>query len=269
VIPVLLFPNIDPIAVQIGPLAIRWYALAYIAGIVLSWRLMRRLAAQSPKVATNTQVDDFVSWATLGVVVGGRLGYCLFYQPSVYLADPLAILRVWTGGMSFHGGMLGVAIAIFWFCRHYRIPVLGFADRLAVCAPIGLGLGRVANFINGELWGRPAPASLPWAMIFPRGGDIPRHPSQIYQALMEGLILFLIMFFLSRRETIRSRFGALTGVFLIGYAVARITGEFFREPDEFLGFLVFGATMGQLLSIPMLLAGLWLALRRTAGPRSD
>jgi phosphatidylglycerol---prolipoprotein diacylglyceryl transferase len=269
VIPVLLFPNVDPIAVQIGPLAIRWYALAYIVGIVLSWRLMRRLATEFPQVATTTQVDDFVSWATLGVVLGGRLGYCLFYQPSVYLADPIAILRVWTGGMSFHGGMLGVAIAIFWFCRHYGISVLGFADRLAVCAPIGLGLGRVANFINGELWGRPAPASLPWAMIFPRAGDVPRHPSQIYQALMEGLILFLIMFFLSRRETLRSRIGVLTGIFLIGYAVARIIGEFFREPDDFLGFLAFGATMGQLLSIPMLLAGLWLALRRTTGPRSD
>lgn len=263
-IPVLLFPNLDPVAIQIGPLAIRWYALAYIVGIILSWRLMRRLAAQSPEIATTTQVDDFVSWATLGVVLGGRLGYCLFYQPSVYLADPIGILRVWTGGMSFHGGMLGVAIAIVLFCRHYRIPILGFSDRLAVCAPIGLGLGRVANFINGELWGRPASASLPWAMIFPRADTVPRHPSQIYQALMEGLILFLIMFSLSRREAIRARFGLLTGIFLIGYGVARITGELFREPDDFLGFLWFGATMGQLLSIPMVVAGLWLVLRRKA-----
>jgi phosphatidylglycerol:prolipoprotein diacylglycerol transferase len=261
VIPVLLFPNLDPVAVQIGPLAIRWYALAYIVGIVVSWRLMRRLVAQSPEVATTTQVDDFVSWATLGIVLGGRLGYCLFYQPSVYLADPLGILRVWTGGMSFHGGMLGVAIAILLFCRRYHISILGFGDRLAVCAPIGLGLGRIANFINGELWGRPAPEYLPWAMIFPRAGMVPRHPSQIYQALMEGLILFLIMFFLSRRESIRARPGLLTGIFLIGYGVARITGELFREPDDFLGFLAFGATMGQLLSIPMLLAGLWLVLR--------
>jgi phosphatidylglycerol:prolipoprotein diacylglycerol transferase len=261
VIPVLPFPNLDPVALQIGPLAIRWYALAYIAGIILSWRLMRRLVAQPPEIATRLQVDDFVSWATLGVVLGGRLGYCLFYQPSVYLADPLAILRVWTGGMSFHGGMLGVAIAVFWFCRHSGIPILGFADRLAVCAPIGLGLGRIANFINGELWGRPASPSLPWAMIFPRADALPRHPSQIYQALMEGLILFLVMFLLSRREAIRARFGTLTGVFLIGYAIARIIGEMFREPDDFLGFLWFGATMGQLLSIPMLLAGLWLAAR--------
>ncbi len=258
----LLFPDFDPVALQLGPLAIRWYALAYIAGILLSWRLMRRLVIRPPEVATTLQVDDFVSWATLGVVIGGRLGYCLFYQPSLYLADPISILRVWTGGMSFHGGMLGVAIAVLWFCRHHRISVLGFADRLAVCAPIGLGLGRLANFINGELWGRPAPGWLPWAMVFPRGGPVPRHPSQIYQALMEGLLLFLLMFLLSRREAIRARFGLLTGVFLIGYAVARITGEHFREPDAFLGFLWFGATMGQLLSIPMLLAGLWLVLRR-------
>jgi phosphatidylglycerol:prolipoprotein diacylglycerol transferase len=272
VIPVLLFPNLDPVAIQIGPLAIRWYALAYIVGIILSWRLMRRLVAQSPEIATTAQVDDFVSWATLGVVLGGRIGYCLFYQPSVYLADPIGILRVWTGGMSFHGGMLGVTIAILLFCRRYRIPILGFSDRLAVCAPIGLGLGRVANFINGELWGRPASDWLPWAMKFPRTPECPsfpeiciaRHPSQVYQALMEGLILFLIMFLLSRREAIRARFGLLTGIFLIGYGVARITGELFREPDEFLGFLWFGATMGQLLSLPMVAAGLWLVLRRKA-----
>jgi phosphatidylglycerol---prolipoprotein diacylglyceryl transferase len=264
VIAALLFPDFDPVALQIGPLAIRWYALAYIVGILLSWRLLRRLVIRSPEVATTVQVDDFVSWATLGVVLGGRLGYCLFYQPSVYLADPIGILKVWTGGMSFHGGMLGVAIALLWFCRHHRISVLGFADRLAVCAPIGLGLGRVANFINGELWGRPAPDWLPWAMIFPRAGPVPRHPSQIYQALMEGLLLFLVLFLLSRREAILARFGLLTGVFLIGYAVARITGEFFREPDEFLGFLWLGATMGQLLSIPMLIAGFWLVLRRKA-----
>lgn len=261
---VLRFPDLDPVALQLGPLAIRWYALAYIAGIVLSWRLMRSLVRLSPEVATRTHVDDFVSWATLGVVVGGRLGYCLFYQPSVYLADPLGILRVWTGGMSFHGGMLGVAMAIILFCRHHRIPVLGFADRLAVCAPIGLGLGRIANFINGELWGRVASASLPWAMVFPHADAQPRHPSQIYQALMEGLLLFLIMLGLSRGEAMRRRFGAMTGIFLIGYAVARMIGEMFREPDEFLGFFQFGTTMGQLLSVPMLLVGLWLVLRRRA-----
>jgi phosphatidylglycerol---prolipoprotein diacylglyceryl transferase len=260
-IPVLLFPQFDPVLIHIGPSGIRWYALAYITGLVAGWRLVRRLVARSPAAATAQQVDDFLTWATLGVVLGGRLGYVLFYQPVLYMAHPAMILAVWEGGMSFHGGMLGVAVAISVFCYRNSINLLGFADRISVAAPIGLGLGRVANFINGELWGRPASPDLPWAMIFPRAGDVPRHPSQIYQALLEGLCLFVVMFALSRRERIRARFGMLTGVFLCGYAIARIVGEFFREPDAFLGFLAFGATMGQLLSIPMLLAGIWLVLR--------
>ncbi len=255
-IPVLLFPQFDPVAVAIGPFAVRWYALAYIAALVVGWRLVRRWAGLAPAVATKLQVDDFLTWATLGVVLGGRAGYVLFYQPSAFLAAPQRIFAVWEGGMSFHGGMLGVTIAIILYCRHQRIPVLGFADRIAVVAPIGLGLVRVANFVNGELWGREAPASLPWAMIFPTGGPIPRHPSQLYEALMEGVILFILVFTLSRSERVRARFGLLTGVFLSGYAVARIIGEFFREPDAFLGFLVAGATMGQLLSLPMLVAGI-------------
>jgi phosphatidylglycerol---prolipoprotein diacylglyceryl transferase len=260
-IPVLLFPQFDPVIVQIGPFGIRWYALAYIGGLVLGWRLARHLARLTPAVATAVQVDDFLTWATLGVVLGGRLGYVMFYQPQVYLAHPAMILAVWEGGMSFHGGALGVTIAIVWFCRRNAIPLLGFADRIAVCAPIGLGLGRVANFINGELWGRPAPDWLPWAMIFPVAGPEPRHPSQLYQALLEGLVLFLVMFALSRREDLRARYGWLTGAFLVGYGIARITGEFFRQPDIFLGYLLAGATMGQLLSIPMVIAGAWLTLR--------
>ena len=267
-IPVLLFPQFDPYIVQFGPFGIRWYALAYIVGLLLGWRLMRRLAARTPVVATALQVDDFLTWATLGVVLGGRLGYVLFYQPSKYFAHPLEIFQVWQGGMSFHGGALGVAIAIIIFCIRNNIPMLGFADRLAVCAPIGLGLGRIANFINGELWGRPAPDWLPWAMMFPTtgGGMVPRHPSQIYEALLEGLLLFVVMFTLSRRDSVRARFGLLTGVFLLGYGIARGTGELFREPDAFLGFLPFGTTMGQLLCIPMVIAGIWLILRaRTPG----
>ena len=185
----------------------------------------------------------------------------LFYQPSVYLAHPLQIFAVWEGGMSFHGGALGVAIAIIWFCRRNAIPLLGFADRVVVAVPIGLGLGRIANFINGELWGRAAPGWLPWAMIFPNGGAIPRHPSQLYEALLEGLVLFFVMLAQSRRESLRARFGWLSGAFLIGYGIARIAGEFFREPDVFLGYLVGGVTMGQLLCIPMLIAGAWLILR--------
>jgi phosphatidylglycerol---prolipoprotein diacylglyceryl transferase len=260
-IPVLLFPQFDPVILQIGPFGIRWYALAYIAGLVLGWRLARHLVRLPPAVATPIQVDDFLTWATLGVVLGGRLGYVLFYQPQFYLTHPAMILAVWEGGMSFHGGALGMAIAIVWFCRRNAIPLLGFADRVAVCAPIGLGLGRIANFINGELWGRPAPDWLPWAMIFPAAGPEPRHPSQLYQALLEGLVLFLVMFALSRREDLRARFGWLTGAFLVGYGLARIIGEFFRQPDVFLGYLLAGATMGQLLSIPMVLAGAWLILR--------
>jgi phosphatidylglycerol:prolipoprotein diacylglycerol transferase len=260
-IPVLLFPQFNPVIVQLGPLSIRWYALAYIASLVIGWRLVRRFVQLPPVVATPLQVDDFLTWATLGVVLGGRLGYVLFYQPSVYLTHPSMILAVWEGGMSFHGGMLGVAIAITVFCRRNKIALLGFADRIAIVAPIGLGLGRCANFINGELWGRPAPDWLPWAMIFPRAGLEPRHPSQLYEALMEGVILFTVMFVLSRRESLRDRFGLLTGVFLCGYAVARMIGEYFREPDAFLGFLAFGTTMGQILSIPMLVAGLCLIVR--------
>ncbi len=260
-IPVLLFPAFDPVIVQIGPFGIRWYALAYIVGLLLGWRLMRRLVQRTPVVATALQVDDFLTWATLGVVLGGRLGYVLFYQPSVYFSHPAQIFEVWHGGMSFHGGAIGVAVAIVWFCWRNGISILGFADRIAVCTPIGLGLGRIANFINGELWGRPAPDWLPWAMIFPTGGPVPRHPSQIYEALLEGLVLFCVMFTLSRWETIRARAGTLTGAFVLGYGIARITGEFFREPDAFLGFLPFGATMGQVLCIPMLFLGIWLILR--------
>jgi phosphatidylglycerol---prolipoprotein diacylglyceryl transferase len=265
-IPVLLFPQFDPVIVQIGPLAIRWYALAYITGLVLGWRLVRRLVQKTPVVATPVQVDDFLTWATLGVVLGGRLGYVLFYQPSVYFTHPAMILAVWEGGMSFHGGMLGVAIAITLFCRQQKISILGFADRIAIVAPLGLGLGRTANFINGELWGRPAPDWLPWAMIFPRGGMIPRHPSQIYQALLEGVILLIIMALFARKETLRARFGCLTGIFLCGYGVARIIGEHFREPDSFLGFLAFGTTMGQILSVPMIIAGVILILRAKPTP---
>ncbi len=267
-IPVLLFPDFNPTLVQIGPLSIRWYALAYICSLLLGWWIARRLVRRVPVVATPEQTDDFLTWAALGVVLGGRLGYVLFYQPGHFLAEPLSILALWQGGMSFHGGALGVIVALALFCRHEHISMLGFADRVAVVTPIGLGLGRIANFINGELWGRPAPAWLPWATIFPRAGDIPRHPSQIYQAILEGALLFTLLWLLARREAVRARFGLLSGVFLAGYAVARSTGELFREPDAFRGFLFAGSTEGQLLSIPMLIAGVWLILRAMARPRA-
>ena len=268
-IPVLMFPGFDPVLVQVGPLAIRWYALAYIGSLVLGWRIMRRLVRLGPVVATVEQTDDFLTWATLGVVLGGRLGYVLFYQPSQYLANPLGAFAVWQGGMSFHGGVLGVVTALVLYCRRRRIPLLGFADRLAVVVPIGLGLGRIANFINGELWGRIAPDKLPWAMIFPAAGPEPRHPSQLYQASLEGLALLAVLALLCTRPGVRARFGTLTGVFLVGYGFARIVGEFFRQPDAFLanqGFLYAGATMGQLLSVPMILAGAWLIGRAKPVP---
>jgi phosphatidylglycerol:prolipoprotein diacylglycerol transferase len=266
----LQFPQFDPVLLHLGPIQIRWYALAYITGLVTGWQVMRRLVRLPPAVASVQQTDDFLTWATLGVVLGGRLGYVLFYQPGFYLAHPLQIPAVWTGGMSFHGGMLGVVCALILFCRANGIPLLGFADRMAVVTPIGLGLGRIANFINGELWGRPAPDWLPWRMIFPRAGDgIPRHPSQIYQALMEGLLLFLLVWIASRRVELRARFGFLTGLFLAGYGVARSIGELFRQPDDFLGYLWEGATMGQLLSIPMILAGIALMVLARPVPRFE
>ena len=267
---VLPFPAFDPVLVHIGPLSIRWYALAYITGLVVGWWMMRRLVLRRPVVATLPQVDDFLTWATLGVVLGGRCGYVLFYQSGYYFSHPLQMLQVWNGGMSFHGGMLGVTLALILYCWQQKLPLLGFADRLAVVVPIGLGLGRCANFINGELYGRPAPG-VPWAMIFPNDpAQLPRHPSQLYQAAMEGLLLFLLLFLLSRREAVRARFGLLTGIFLMGYGVARIIGEFFRQPDPFLGYLWAGATMGQLLSIPMILAGAgFVAYAMTRPPRSE
>ncbi|WP_158747145.1 prolipoprotein diacylglyceryl transferase [Acidisphaera sp. L21] len=265
-IPVLLFPQFDPVLIQVGPLAIRWYALAYIGSLLLGWRIARRLVQRTPVVATALQTDDFLTWATLGVVLGGRLGYVFFYQPTRFLSEPLSIFAVWEGGMSFHGGALGVIIAVIIYCWQQRIPILGFGDRICVVVPIGLGLGRIANFINGELWGRPAPDWLPWAMIFPNAGPVPRHPSQIYQALMEGLLLFLLLWFLARSDAIRARFGTLAGIFLVGYAIARSVGELFRQPDAFLGFLFEGATMGQLLSIPMALAGIALIINGRLRP---
>ena len=257
-IPVLMFPAFDPTLIQIGPLAIRWYALAYIGSLVLGWRIVRRLVRLDPPVATAEHVDDFLTWATLGVVLGGRLGYVLFYQPAFYLTHPLEALAVWQGGMSFHGGAMGVIVALFLFTRRHGLSFPAFSDRVCVVVPIGLGLGRIANFINGELWGRVAPDTLPWAMIFPQAGPEPRHPSQLYQAGLEGLLLLIVMVALCARPAIRARTGTLAGVFLVGYGVARIVGELFRQPDPFLGFLYAGATMGQLLSLPMIAAGLLL-----------
>lgn len=264
----LAYPQIDPVAVEIGPLVIRWYALAYILGLILGWQYCKRLAVRGPQSDRLTQlaIDDFLLWATLGVVLGGRLGYVLFYQPGYYLSNPLAIPFVWQGGMAFHGGLLGVIVAMLLFARKRGAHFFALADIVACATPIGLLLGRAANFVNGELYGRPAP-DLPWAMVFPGGGPLPRHPSQLYEALLEGLVLFAVLFVVQRRGGLQT-IGLCSGVFLIGYGLARFVAEFFRAPDPFLGFLAFGTTMGQLLSIPMILAGIVIVLwarRRAAG----
>jgi phosphatidylglycerol:prolipoprotein diacylglycerol transferase len=263
------FPAIDPVAIAIGPFVVRWYALAYIAGLLMGWRYCLILADRPPRLVERRDIDDFLVWATLGVVLGGRIGYVLFYQPGYYLQHPVEALYLWHGGMSFHGGALGVTLAILLFTRARGLAVLAFSDIIAEAIPIGLFFGRIANFINGELFGRET--DVPWAMVFPNGGPMPRHPSQLYEAVCEGLLLFLLLLFAEHRGA-RRRPGIVTGLFLSGYAVARMSGELFRQPDAQLGFLVFGTTMGQLLSIPVLIAGLfliWWAMRRPASPAAS
>lgn len=251
------FPDIDPIIFQIGPLAIRWYSLAYIAGLFIGWHYCRRLALRPPAATTPESFDDFFVWAILGVILGGRLGYVLFYKPGYYLDNPVEVLFLWQGGMSFHGGLTGVIVALVGFARHRKIKLLALSDIVACAAPIGLFFGRIANFINGELFGRPS--DVPWAMAFPHGGPAPRHPSQLYEAGLEGLLLFVLLYLLVRLGALQRR-GLLAGVFLAGYALSRMTVELFRQPDQHLGFLVANLTMGQLLSLPMLLGGVGLVI---------
>jgi phosphatidylglycerol:prolipoprotein diacylglycerol transferase len=247
----LIFPEFDPIAISLGPLAIRWYALAYLAGIVLGWLWVRRVFRQDANLPAHA-ADDLLFAVTLGVVLGGRLGYVLFYQIGWYLDNPSDILKLWQGGMSFHGGFVGVLVAGWWFGRKHGKAFFWVMDRLAVVTPIGLGLGRLANFINGELAGRIT--NSPLGMVFPHLGPEPRHPSQIYEALTEGLLLWALLA-LSCRLGALQRIGLISGLFLIGYGLARIGCEIFREPDAHLGTILGPLSMGQLLSIPMLLAG--------------
>lgn len=253
------FPAIDPVAVEIGPLAIRWYALAYVAGILVGWRYMVVLARRSPNGIAARDIDDFVLWATLGIVLGGRLGYVLFYRPGDYLQDPLSALALWQGGMSFHGGLCGVVLAAALFAWRRGIPWLALGDLVSAAAPIGLFFGRLANFVNGELYGRPT--AVPWGMVFPGAGPAPRHPSQLYEAALEGLVLFAVCAVVVFAMRGLERTGLVGGVFLAGYGLARGFAELFRQPDAHLGFLAGGATMGQLLSIPVLIAGIWLIWR--------
>jgi len=248
------FPSIDPVLFSFGFIVIRWYALAYVAGLVIGWRWCMAMARDHLHGIGPELYDEFLSWAVVGVLLGGRVFYILFYNLGEYLAHPLTMFELWHGGMSFHGGMIGVITAAFLFARRKKINFLAFTDPLACVTPVGLGLGRCANFINGELFGRTT--DVPWAIVFPRGGDVPRHPSQLYEALAEGLLLLIIIFLMSRSPKIRARAGILSGTFLLLYGTFRFIIEFFREPDPQLGFLFAGATMGQLLCAPMIVAGI-------------
>ncbi len=270
--PHLIYPVFDPVALYLGPLEIRWYALAYIAAILIGWWYAVR-AAKNERLWALGQVrptaqhfDDVIVYLTLGVILGGRIVYVVFYDPRRFMAEPWEIPAIWHGGMSYHGGFIGAMLALLLFARARAIPILPLFDICAAVAPLGSLFGRIANFIKPELWGRPS--DVWWAMVFPdpRAGDIPRHPSQLYQAALEGLVLFLLLQFLVYRGGFR-RPGLVAGSFAAGYAAARIIGEFFREPDPQLGFIFGGvATMGMLLSLPMLAAGLWLIIRATRRP---
>ncbi len=261
------FPMIDPVLISVGPFAIRWYALAYVGGIVGAWWLARRIAAAKQywggvSPIRPLDVDDVIVWAALGIVLGGRLGYVLFYNPLYFAANPSEIFVIWRGGMSFHGGFLGTILALLLFARSRGIPMLSMLDIAAIVTPIGLFLGRIANFINSELWGRTT--DVPWAFVFPNGGPLPRHPSQLYEGALEGIALFAILLYACRRGALKYP-GTIGGLFVGGYGLARIVSEFFREPDAHIGYLTGGLTMGMLLSLPMLVVGavaVYLARKR-------
>lgn len=264
------FPDIDPIAFSIGPLAVRWYALSYMIGIILGWRYALHLAARAqpeegkPALRPSpSDIDDFITWAVIGIVAGGRLGYVLFYNPENFLHNPPEIFMVWKGGMSFHGGLLGVLLAMFLFARKKGISFLNLSDIVCACAPIGLFFGRLANFVNAELYGRFTDVS--WGVIFPDGSGRPRHPSQIYEAALEGALLFLLLAFLIRKPAVRERPGLVSGVFLVGYGVSRLFVENFREPDVQIGYIVGAITMGQILCLPMILLGAAVIWRVRSG----
>jgi phosphatidylglycerol:prolipoprotein diacylglycerol transferase len=261
------FPDIDPIAFSIGPLAIHWYGLAYVVGILVGWGYARRLIdngrlwrdGQAPMTAAH--LDDFVVWIALGIVLGGRIGYVLFYDLQAVSENPLRAFEIWNGGMSFHGGLIGTSIAIILFARRNAIPIWSLFDVIATVVPIGLFFGRIANFVNGELWGRVS--TVPWAIVFPTGGPLSRHPSQLYEAGLEGIVLFLVLAFITHRLLTLKTAGLTGGVFVIGYALSRIFVEFFREPDAQLGYLLGTSwlTMGMVLSTPMIVVGIWAILR--------
>jgi phosphatidylglycerol:prolipoprotein diacylglycerol transferase len=264
------FPHIDPILVHIGPFAIRWYALAYIATLLLGWRyavgMVRnsRLWTHRPPPTDGEKIDDLILWLTLGVIVGGRLGHVVFYTPELIWQNPVEILKVWHGGMSFHGGALGVVLAGYAFARRNNIDPLRLGDVIVAAEPIGGFFVRIANFINGELWGRPT--HVPWGMVFPDGGPLPRHPSQLYEAALEGIVLFLVLRWATHGAKLLNRRGVVLGMFLTGYGLIRIGLENVREPDSYMPHFPLGLTMGMMLSAPMVLVGLFLIWRGMREP---
>jgi phosphatidylglycerol:prolipoprotein diacylglycerol transferase len=249
--------HLSPVALNLGIFQIRWYSLSYIAGILIGWWYLTKLIDQPGAPMARRHADDFVFYATLGIILGGRIFYVIFYDP-VMLKTPVQILKLWDGGMSFHGGAFGVVAAVWWLARRNGLSMLRFLDYVACCGPFGLFFGRLANFVNGELWGRPS--NVPWAIIFPDAGPDARHPSQLYEAGLEGLLLFAILWWLFWRTNARYKPGLLLGVFLVGYGSARFFVEFFREPDRQLGLMSWGLSMGQSLSAPMVFVGLWFIL---------
>ncbi len=271
--PMLIHPEINPVALQLGPLAIHWYGLTYLAAFGLFFFLATlRLKHQpyasitGPGAWSRRDIEDILFLGVMGVVVGGRIGYCLFYKPAYYASHPLEIFYVWQGGMSFHGGLIGVLLAQWWFARTRQRPWLQVMDFVAPCVPTGLAAGRAGNFMNGELWGRVADPSLPWGMLFRDGGPLPRHPSQVYQFLLEGLLLFVLLWLYARKPR---KMGQVSAAFLFGYGVFRFIAEFFREPDAHLGILQLGMSMGQWLCVPMILGGVALWVWASKRPKTN
>lgn len=250
------FPNISPIIFSIGPLAIRWYSMAYLFGIVIGWYLVNRNVKKYDLGLTKENIEDMAFYITLGIILGGRFGYVLFYGKSMFWENPLQIFEIWNGGMSFHGGVLGVIVALWWFAHKIKYKFLSLTDLVVLYAPIGIFCGRLANFVNDELWGRVT--DVPWAVKFPSGGYLPRHPSQLYEALFEGLVMFVVLNFLWRYKWVRERSGFVSSLFVTLYGIFRISMEQFREPDQHMGFFFHYFTMGQILSVPLIIAGVWV-----------
>lgn len=261
------FPNISPVVFSIGGFSLRWYALAYLFGILAAWLLTKRNIAKYNLGITSSQLDDLVFYTTLGIILGGRIGYILCYGQGYFFRYPAEIFAVWHGGMSFHGGIVGVILGLYFFARKYKFPFLKITDIVALYVPIGIFLGRLANFINGELWGRVTDVA--WAVKFPDGGYLPRHPSQIYEALSEGVLMFIVLTLLWKKPFVRNHTGIISAVFLIIYSCSRVCMEFFREPDTQIGFIYGHITLGQILSLPFLFLGIYILHRAIHQPQAN